>query len=547
MLQEAISLRQDPKEVARVARELAAALIAAHPVPLTPAESPDLARGAALYVEQCAACHGANGDGRGPAAANLDPPPIAFADRERARERSVFGLYQVIEQGLDGTSMPSFASLPAGDKWALAFYVGTLGFPKDLEASGGRVWRSDAELRARTTMESLVTKTPAELMSTIGESADALTAFLRRHPSELAPATSSGLSIARAKLRAAEAAYRTGQENEARELALSAYLDGFESVEPTLASHDAQLLAEVEVSMARLRSDIASSLPAAKIAADVRELETLLVRAELSLRANNSSATSSFIGSFTILLREGLEALLLVVSMIAFLRKADRSETIRHVHAGWIAALIAGVATWGIATMIISVSGASRELTEGLGSVLAALVLLWVGVWMHGKSQADAWQKYIREHMGRALSRGSAWFLFALSFLVVYREVFETILFYAALWEQGHTNAVLGGAAVAAVALGAVAIMLLRLSRRLPIAQFFAYSSLLIAVLAIVLIGKGTAALQEAGYLTIRQLQSMPRIEWLGMFPTVESLLAQIAMVVLLAIGFVWTRRHSVS
>jgi high-affinity iron transporter len=115
-LQAAIAACADSAEVARTSRDLAGSLIAAYPIPMAPSAAPDPVRGAALYQELCSSCHGASGDGHGPAAANLDPPPIAFTDVDRARERSIFGLYQVIEQGLDGTSMPSFASLDAMDR-----------------------------------------------------------------------------------------------------------------------------------------------------------------------------------------------------------------------------------------------------------------------------------------------------------------------------------------------------------------------------------------------------------------------------------------------
>src|SRR6185503_10596591 len=121
-----------------------------------------------------------------------------------------------------------------------------------------------------------------------------------------------------------------------------------------------------------------------------------------------------------------------VVAMITFLIRAERRDLLRWVHAGWAGALAAGIATWWAATNLISISGASRELTEGFGSLLAAAILLSVGIWMHGKSQAAEWRRYIATKMQGALSRGSAWFLFGLAFIVVYREVFETILFYAA-------------------------------------------------------------------------------------------------------------------
>jgi high-affinity iron transporter len=247
----------------------------------------------------------------------------------------------------------------------------------------------------------------------------------------------------------------------------------------------------------------------------------------------------------TILLREGLEALLIVVAMIAFLKKADRVEALPYVHGGWIVALLAGGATWAAATWLIAISGASRELTEGFGSLIAALVLISVGVWMHGKSKGDAWSAYIKEKMSNALSKRSAWFLFLLAFVVVYREVFETILFYAALWSQGAHLAIVAGGGAAAVGLLAVAWLLLRYSARLPIGKFFSYSSLLIAVLAVVLTGKGVASLQETGLIDIRPAAGVPRLELLGLFPTWESVIAQIVVLAVLIVGFRLTGRST--
>ena len=242
--------------------------------------------------------------------------------------------------------------------------------------------------------------------------------------------------------------------------------------------------------------------------------------------------------AFTILLREGLEALLIVVAMIAFLRKAERPEVLRYVHGGWVAALVAGGATWAAATFFISISGASRELTEGFGSLLAAVVLVSVGIWMHGKSHADAWQTYIRDKLSHALSKRSAWFLFLLAFVVVYREVFETILFYAAIWSQGGHVGMLAGALTAVAILAVVAWALLAYSKRLPIGRFFSLSSILMAVLSVVLVGKGVAALQEAGWLDVHPLAWIPRIEILGLYPTVEGVAVQLLTIAILVVGF---------
>jgi len=161
---------------------------------------------------------------------------------------------------------------------------------------------------------------------------------------------------------------------------------------------------------------------------------------------------------------------------------------------------------------------------------------------MHGKSQAGAWQRYIREKLSHALSKRSAWFLFLLSFVVVYREVFETVLFYAALWSQGNGAAILAGGGAAAVVLAGMAWAMLRYSRKLPITQFFAISSVLISVLAVVLAGKGISALQEAGWLSVSVIE-FPRIALLGIYPTLQGVLAQLLAVLIIALGVWYNRR----
>ena len=543
-LQTLIASKALATTVAATARSLAGDLIKAYPITLAPAKPLNFARGQALYTQNCLSCHGANGDGKGPAALGLVPPAIAFSDKNRARERSVFALYQVIEQGISGTSMASFGVLPPEDRWDLALYVGAFAFPESAADEGRRIWQENATLRADINLEKLVSLTPASLANEIGETqADAITAYLRRHPAAVQEPTTGPLTLARTRLDEALTAYANGARKAAADLALSAYLDGFEPVEPILAVRDNALKIRIEGAMGMLRARIAKGLSPDEVRKQAAVLNTLFAQAEAALARHEASAGSSFFGAFTILLREGLEALLIVVAMLAFLRKVERKDALPYVHGGWIAALVAGVLTWGVGTYLIGISGASRELTEGFGSVLAAIVLLWVGIWMHRKSNAQAWQCYVCDQLTHALKRRSAWFLFGLSFIVVYREVFETILFYAAIWNQGNGAAVLAGGATAMLALLAVAAVMLRYGRVLPIGKFFAYSSVLIALLAVVLTGKGVAALQEAGYLPIHPLASFPRIEILGMFPTCEGIIAPLAMVLFLAIGFGYNHR----
>jgi len=437
--------------------------------------------------------------------------------------------------------------LPTQDRWDLAYYASHFAYPAALREQGKEIWQADAGVREIIPdLAALSALTKKDLAARIGDDkAAAVIAYLRSDPKAVTWSTSP-LALARQRLAESLAAYRGGDRERAKSLALSAYLDGFEPVEGVLSTRNGRLLGDVETAMGALRGAIANGEPAERIAGRVADLNAELDRVEKALAPSEDSTVSTFVGAMTILLREGLEALLIVVGMLAFLRKGDRADMIRPVHYGWASALVAGVATWWAATSLISISGAARELTEGFGSILAALVLLFVGVWMHGKGQADEWQRYIRQKMGHALSKGSAWFLFSLAFVAVYREIFETILFYAALSAEGGAAPVVAGAAAGAALLALIAVLMLRYSQRLPIGKFFTYSSILIAILAVVLAGKGVAALQEAGLIGVVPLNHVPRITMIGLFPSVQPIAAQIVILAALLLGFGWNRRVSI-
>jgi high-affinity iron transporter len=546
-LEAAIAGRTAPAQVERLAHGLAGRLLAAYPVPLAPGQVPDLVRGAQLYAQHCAACHGATGHADTVQARALDPHPVAFADLGRARHRSLFGLYQVIGQGLEGTAMQSFAQLPDQDRWALAFYVGRFAYPDALAKRGAALWRGDPSLHTRiANIETLVGMAPDALARQLGEErANQVTAFLRATPGAVMQREGAqSLSVSRDLLGQSVAAYRRGERDHAGELALAAYLDGFEPVEALLNARDAGVVARVERASGEYRAAIHNGAPVAEIERRAADLESLFGEAERALAPEAGGGTSTFLGAFAILLREGLEALLIVVAMITFLIRAERRDLLRWVHIGWVGALAAGVATWWIASNLLTISGAGRELTEGFGSLLAAAVLLFVGIWMHGKAQAGAWQAYVKVKLDKALAGGSAWFLFGLAFVAVYREVFETILFFAAMGAEGNGLALGGGIAAAAALLALTAWAMLRFSAKLPIAKFFAYSAALIAVLAVVLAGKGFAALQESGLIGVTPLDGFPRSLMLGIFPTLETILAQAVTIALLALGFLVVHRR---
>ena len=544
-----IARRESPDSVAKAAHALADQLLTAYGIEARPKAPPRVGAAAHLYAQQCSACHGQSGLGDGPAAATLTPRPIAFADAQRAAQRSPLALYQVISQGLPGTAMASFNHLSEADRWALAFYVGGFAYGPEAKAQGEALWRDDPALHTLVpSLEALSRASEHDLAQSLpADQAKAITAYLRAHPEVVQKqdqAAATPFSIARQRLNGALQSYRAGDRAQAKALALSAYLDGVEPVEPMLAARNRPLMREIETAMGRFRAQIGEGAADAALTAQSAQISTLFDRAEAVLQDSHTDATTAFLGSFTILLREGLEALLIVIGMIAFLRKAERRDVLPYVHAGWIGALLAGVVTWAVATYLVGVSGANREVTEGLSALFAAAVLLSVGIWMHQKSLAGRWQHYLQAKMSAALTRRSAIFLFSLAFIAVYREVFETILFFIAMWSEHNGGAIVAGLIAGSGVLAAVAFWMLRISRRLPISQFFSISSILIAILAVVLVGKGIAALQEAGWVA-QALVSAPRIEWLGVYPSWQSLIAQVAVAVAAAIGFWMNMRSS--
>lgn len=535
-LRKAIAERASPTTVSVQAHDLAAALLAAYPVPVSPLKPPNLQLGATLYQNLCASCHGVTGHADGPLAAKLSPPPIALADHDRARERSVFSLQQIITQGVDGTSMPSFAQLTDDERWAIAYFASTLSYSAAERQAGAKLWSSRSDLHmAVPTLDKLSQTSESALAERIdADVARLLMAYLRSAPDALNASSANSLLIAKTRLNESIAAMDKGDMTAASRLALSAYLDGFEPVEPALKAKNKKLFADIEKAMGDYRNAVTSSQT--QQARDIEpRLQTLLNEAEVALDSSNDPL-STFIGALTILLREGLEALLVVVAMLAFLKKAERQDVLPYVHAGWATALAAGGLTWAAATYLVDLSGASREMTEGVSAIFAAVVLMAVGIWMHQKSLAGRWQAYVKEKLSSALNKKSAMMLFLLSFVTVYREVFETVLFYAALWTENNGVYLLAGLGTGLVILSAIAVLLLRSSARLPISQFFAFSSALVAVLAFVLMGKGVAALQKVGFLKATPI-AMPQIDVLGIYPSMETITAQVLILAIIVVS----------
>lgn len=533
--------------VAALAGTLRSNVIEAYNVAQAPRQVPDVARAATLYASDCAACHGATGHGDGPQAKGMTPAPRDFHDAVAMEVRSIFALFNSISLGVQGTAMPAYAALPEADRWALAFHVAGLHADAATVARGGELWKRGDGRGEFNSLRALVTTTPLTVRQQYGADLAAVQAYLISDPAALEATTPSPLAITRTRLKAAEAAYAKGDRAAARQLAISAYLDGFELVEAPLDNVDAPLRRETERAMMALRSLIAEGAPASAVADDIGRINQLLDRVDARLSGEVLSPGTTFVSSLLILLREGLEAILVLAAIIALVIKTGRRDALPYIHAGWIGAVALGVITWLIARYALTISGASREMTEGITALLAAAMLLYVGYWLHDKSHAQGWQRFIREQVDAALGQRTLWALAGISFLAVYRELFEIILFYEALLSQAGPDglrAVLGGIAAAAVLLVIVGGAILKFSVRMPLGPFFAATAGLLALMAVVFTGNGVAALQEAGMLPSTPVRFIS-VPVLGIHPTVQGLASQGLMVVLVIAGALAGRRKS--
>lgn len=253
------------------------------------------------------------------------------------------------------------------------------------------------------------------------------------------------------------------------------------------------------------------------------------------------------LNSLAIIIREGLEAVLIVGAILGYLR-ATRApwKYSLWVYLGVVAAILLSVLTWVAAGTIITISVANRELLEGVTSLIAVAVLFYVTNWLFHKVYVMDWLTFVKEQVSRAMGGGSALALAGLGFTVVYREGFETVLFYQALLFDAEASWVLLGFGVGLVIILAISYAILRLSKRLPLKPFFTGTGILLLLLAFSLTGKGVRELQEAGVVTATLLSWLPEnlflMEFLGLFPTVETTLAQFILVIALVVTFALSR-----
>ncbi|MEJ2142283.1 MAG: cytochrome c/FTR1 family iron permease [Gammaproteobacteria bacterium] len=542
-LVQAIDKRNDGETIRRLCIEFSTQLIGGYKIVTAPRKPASIQHGAQLFENNCSSCHGLKGFGDGPAAKNMEPAPNNFHDRQRQGQRSPYSLFSTITLGVDGTAMKSFAHLGEQQRWDLAFYLSTLYHTENELSRGEQLWEQGQHHQLINNSIELSRTTPDELKQQYGDNGLAILAYLRAHPEALETGELSPLQVSRQKVIESVEAYEKGDFKLAYELAVNAYLEGFELAEAAISNVAPEMKSQVEREMGNFRQLVKNREDLQSVEQHAQNIIALLQQAEDKLVNTELSSGVAFVSSLVILLREGLEAILVLAAIAAFLAKTERKDAMHYMHAGWVGALLLGFVTWLLAEYAFDFSGASRELTEGITGLFAAAMLVYIGFWLHNHTHAEKWKAFIQSKL-HGVTSGTVWSLTIISFIAVYREVVETVLFYKTLWLQtevaGH-SAILAGFATASVSLVLIAWAIFRFSVRLPISLFFRINSALLYVMAIVFAGKGIAALQEAGNISIHHI-SFPQFDLLGVYPTLESIGLQAALI-FLAIGWLGLER----
>jgi high-affinity iron transporter len=564
---QAVEKKAAPEAVQKLCRTVRQTLKQTFALRMVPAATVDAARGGELYRNMCQSCHGATGHADTQVAAELKPRPVSFHDAERMAKVSPSLAFHTLTFGVQGTAMAPFDQLSAQDRWNLAFYVTSLRHGQPGAATALPTGLSGKLPQRLTELAALAELSDEELAAELAaagltpDAAAAALSYLRSAAPFFSAAAGgaghrfSGFAQARAMVSSALAAAEKGDFKQAHRLAIAAYLDGIEPHEATLRIERPELLSRIEGAFATLRqaSDPGKQPSFSTMTREAKSIAVLLAEAEAGHGDKaQGGAAKAFIASLVIALREGLEVALLIAALLAFLRKSGQAALARSVHVGWLCSVPAGILTFALVGKLMD--GASRELAEGVLTLVAAAILLSVTHFVLGAKEARHWLGFLRrrvEAVGQTATggsdgeaqegRGQSLWLAGIAFLAAYREALETALFYRALLlDVGPAGfrPVLLGIVVGVLLLAVVVVVVGRLGRKLNPRPVMLASSALLALLALSLTGHGVHSLQEGGYLPMSLVMiggaAFSGLPTLGVYGTWEGLAAQSLVLVLL-------------
>jgi high-affinity iron transporter len=354
---------------------------------------------------------------------------------------------------------------------------------------------------------------------------------------------------ARAIVDQAVAAARRGDRERAYELARDAYLNHFELAEVPLRLRDPNLVLDLEFRFAKLRNGIREGATVGEIRTSAIAVKEGLQDVDKTLADKGIAAPLiAFVFSFTILFREGVEAVLIVAILLGALEAGRAADYRRPLAGGVLAAVVASIATWLLTALVIDIAPLQRELLEAITALVSVAILFTISFWLVAQLERRHWMEFMRARVSTAIGAGTAVAFAGLGFTAVYREGFETALFYQALllFAQGLEVWVVAGAAVATVALGVVAYAILKLGKRLPVKPMLMSAVAVLVLLSVAFVGNAVRSLQVGDWIGVTPIDSgwarLPIYvaELTGIHPTREGITAQAALLTVYVVGAVY-------
>jgi high-affinity iron transporter len=533
-----ITTKAPPSVVVPLARAVQNKVIEVSGIKLSPSLWPDYKKAQALYASRCVSCHGQEGRGDGPDGSDLEPKPSNFHDPERAPLVSPFAAYNTIRLGVPGTGMLAHPDLSDDEVWGLAFYVNTFRFGKP-QRDRGTISEKITNEEILTAAASLNDPQLREFLIQRGESPDLLEKIrLYSYDAKATDYLVRAQNFLDQSLKLAQA----GDFRQSEKLSLDAYFSGIEPVENKINANDPTAVTRLEGLMAAFRKAIKNQ--------DIKDLTLQHTQLSFEIKAIDQMLSGykvtpifAFASGFSIILREGFEAVLVILAILGVAKASGSALVSATIHSGWIVSLILGVIGWFLSGILISMSGVDREIMEAAAAFFAVFVLLYVGFWMHRQTEVQRWKEFIGTKVKNLAQTKNLLGLFILSFVVTFREVFETVLFLRTIYIETEEHVkiyIFSGVMVAFAVVMVISIMITRFRNRIPLQKFFAFSSMIMMVLATILAGKGIHALQEAGVVPMAMLPFKIRLELLGIFPSWQTLLAQLLVLGMSVI--IWKR-----
>ena len=584
-LSSAVAAKRPPSELVELHEQFKQALGADAALEM-PTRQLDIVEGRTLYEANCASCHGVTGMGDGPQAGGMVPPPPALGEAVAMRDVTPALMYHIVSVGIAGTAMTGWsANLTPDQRWNVVAYINAMRAPRPSAPAEGMFLQRCASCHGPRgasdgVLAAALTRLPAELSSfawqvdrsdaqiagAIREGVDstampasrdlsepevaALVAHVRSLALDEVPPppvdTSNGQAVSRRVIALLDEGLvdaRTGRRSEAGDRAFDAYI-AFEPLETPARARNPGLVATME----RLFADFKGAVQSG----DIRGAEGARNAIEAGMPAvvDLTRATSGFWGnllqSLLIILREGLEAILVVGAVVTFLIKTGHRERLRSIWVGVGAALVASAITAVILATVLRALPATREIIEGITMLVAVAVLFSVSYWLISKVEAAKWQQFIRDRVNDALQHGGGRALAVVAFLAVYREGAETALFYQAILRDGAGLPIVVGMLIGFGILAVIFTLFYRFGVRIPLRPFFAVTSALLYYMAFVFMGKGIRELQEGNVMPITVLPGWPHVDAMGIYPSVETLLAQLLLVILFVFALLktfWPKR----